>query len=318
MDAEFEFHYWSQLPPELQLHILSFIEVKNLRLMTRCNRSMRTLALSDTLWHNLYETIFNSPEIPDRVAPEDDDHHLPCRRPFGEDYDRLRKGGPRPRDEDYDRLQKGGPRQRDDDDDRLQKGGPRPRGDDRLPPTGRGRPRPRDEDYDRLQKGGPRQRDDDPLPPTGRARSRPRDDDDDRLQRRRPAEDDSRVQRRRPAEEDDDQLPRRRPFGEDDLPPRRRTFDDDDGCAGRPRPDPPVAKAAKKDPEDMEGVSWAEKLKAAILQNKREQVQADAAVRRARMSKARREIPHSATADFARATLALVGRVHPPSACYVQ
>ena len=272
MDAEFEFHYWSQLPPELQLHILSFIEVKNLRLMTRCNRSMRTLALSDTLWHNLYETIFNSPEIPDRVAPEDDDHHLPCRRPFGEDYDRLRKGGPRPRDEDYDRL----------------------------------------------QKGGPRQRDDDPLPPTGRARSRPRDDDDDRLQRRRPAEDDSRVQRRRPAEEDDDQLPRRRPFGEDDLPPRRRTFDDDDGCAGRPRPDPPVAKAAKKDPEDMEGVSWAEKFKAAILQNKREQVQADAAVRRARMSKARREIPHSATADFARATLALVGRVHPPSACYVQ
>jgi len=61
-----------------------------------------------------------------------------------------------------------------------------------------------------------------------------------------------------------------------------------------------VVKARKINLEDMEGGSWAEKFKAAILQNKREQVQADAAVRRARMSKyPRREIPYSATADFA-------------------
>jgi len=158
MDAEFEFHYWSQLPPELQLHILSFIEVKHLRHMTLCSRSMRTLVLSDTLWHNLYKRIFNT-SVTERAAPVEDARpgmHIIC------------------------------------------------------------------------------------------------------------------------------------------------------------------PSLVQINPTDMESASWAEKFKAAVLQKKKLQAQWAAARERARMRKRRPNPPQSATADFAPLALALVDRVHPLSACYVQ
>src|SRR5688572_2216053 len=72
MDAEMKFERWMELPPELQVHILSYLALSDIPNVAVCSTYMRTLTLNDALWNSLRADICANVPKPD-TAPASND-----------------------------------------------------------------------------------------------------------------------------------------------------------------------------------------------------------------------------------------------------